>query len=215
MTRKGPSPSSLWPLLLILFGFIFLLDNFGYLEFGKVMARYWPVILILIGLRILWGQRASVDREVQLFGVQEEEAGRITSEGKENSNGSQSTEKIVENVFGDVRLKFHKKTIERFKASNVFGDFDLDFSQASLQDQSVIQVTGVFGDINICLPIDIHLEVKADFIGGSSRILDEYQSGLLKKVSFTTPHSGKKNPTVFVRASIIFGDIWIYNSAKS
>jgi len=215
MIPQKPSPSNFVPLLLISFGLIFLLDNFGYLDFSNLIARYWPVILILIGLRILWGRRGSIDREVKIFGYQEGEKGGITLEGKKISSDSQGTEKIVENIFGDVRLKFHNKTIESFKASNVFGDIDLDFSRAFLQDQSRIHVTGVFGDINICLPTDIHLEIMADYIGGSSRILDEYHSGLFKNVSYITPDSGKKNPTVFVKASIIFGDVWIYKSAKS
>jgi predicted membrane protein len=215
MTYKSTSPSYLWPILLISFGLLFLLDNFGYLDFGYVMTRYWPVIIILIGLKILWSRRDSVDREVQIFGIKDEEPDRVTSNVQENSGDFQGSEKVVENVFGDIRLKFHNKTIGRFKASNVFGDFDLDFSQASIPDQSLIQVTGVFGDINICLPTDIHLEVQLDYVGGSSRIIDEYQSGLFKKVSYTTPDSGKNNPTVFIKISLIFGDIWVYNSTKS
>lgn len=215
MTQKRPSPSYFIPFLLILLGFIFLLDNLNYLDFGHLISRYWPLILILIGLRILWSRRGTADREVQIFGVHEKPKDRTRTDEKQSPGESQSTEKIIENIFGDVRLKFHNQTIERFKASNVFGDFDLDFSQAALQDQSVIQVSGVFGDMNICLPTDIRLELKADYIAGSSRIFDDYQSGLFKNVSITTPDSGKKSPTVYVKASIIFGDIWIYNSAVS
>ena len=73
----------------------------------------------------------------------------------------------------------------------------------------------MFGDINICLPADIRLEIKADYIAGSSRIFDDYQSGLFKNVSLTTPDTGQENLTVYLKASIIFGDIWIYNAAKS
>jgi predicted membrane protein len=215
MKQKRHSPSSFWPLLLILFGFIFLLDNLGYLDFADFLSRYWPLILILLGLKILWSRRSITDRDSQSFRIHSEEAHRTGSDEKEYPSESLKTEQVIENVFGDVRLEFHKKNVEGFRANNVFGDFDLDFSQALLQDQTTIQVTGVFGDINICLPADVRLEVRADYIGGSSRILDEYQSGLLKKVFFTTPDTGKKQLTVYVKVSIIFGDIWIYNSTKS
>ena len=215
MTQKKPSPSYFIPLLLILLGLFFLLDNFGYLDFGHLIARYWPVLLILIGLRIIYSRRSSAEREVQIFGVKEKPQKGYKAGEKEDASNSHATEKIVENIFGDIRLKFHNKTIEKFKASNVFGDFDLDFSQAALQNQAIIQVTGVFGDINICLPTDIRLEIKADYIAGSSRIFDDYQSGLFKNISITTPDVGKENLTVYLKTSIIFGDIWIYNSTKS
>lgn len=215
MTHKRPSPSYFIPLLLICLGFIFLLNNFGYLDFGHLISHYWPVVLILIGLRILFSRRGSAEREVQIFGVKEKPKDKVKAGEEENASDSHTTEKIVENVFGDVRLKFHNKTVKKFKASNIFGDFDLDFSQAALQDQAIIQVTGVFGDINICLPADIRLEIKADYIGGSSHIFDDYQSGLLKNISIITPDPGKENPMVYLKASIIFGDIWIYNSTKS
>ena len=212
MREKRPSPSVFWPLMLIFFGIIFLLDNFGYLDFGDFVSRYWPLILILMGLKILWSRRGSVDREIQIFGVQDDKKGETGFDEVKESQDPSSTEKVVENVFGDVRLNFQNRTIEGFSASNVFGDFDLDFSKASLPDKAVIQVSGVFGDINICLPSNIHLEVQADYIAGSSRILDNHQSGVFKKIHFTTPDSGKKFHTVYLKASIIFGDIWIYNS---
>jgi len=215
MTQKRPSPSHFIPLLLILIGFIFLLDNFGYLDFGHLIARYWPVLLILLGLRIIYSRQSSTEREVQIFGVKEKPMDRVRAGEEEDAGDSHTTEKIVENIFGDVRLKFHNKTVNKFKASNIFGNFDLDFSQATLQNQAILQVTGVFGNINICLPADIRLEIKADYIAGSSHIFDDYQSGLFKNISITTPDPGKRNPTVYLKASIIFGDIWIYNLAKS
>ena len=214
MTEKSTTSSAFWPFILILFGFIFLLDNFGYLDFGDVVSRYWPVIIILLGLKMLWSRRGVADKEVRISGVQDDKKESKGTTEEEYSGTSTRGEEIVENVFGDVRLNFKNKTIERFRASNVFGDFDLDFSQALLQDHTTIQVSGVFGDINICLPPNVYLQVQADFVAGSSRILDEYQSGLLKKISFTTPESGKKQHTVQLKVSIIFGDIWIYNSAK-
>jgi predicted membrane protein len=214
MAEKRQSPSAFWPLIIILLGFIFLLDNFGYLSFGVLVSRYWPVILILLGLRILWSRRGSAERQVQIFGVKDDKREIIGSADKAYSDSSTESEQVVENVFGDVRLNFQNKIIESFRASNVFGDFELDFSQASLKEQTTIQVSGVFGDINICLPANIYLQVQADYVAGSSRILDEYQSGLFKKIYFTTPESGKKQKTIQLKVSIIFGDIWIYNSAK-
>ncbi len=39
-----------WGLILIIVGGLFLLDQMGRLEFGDIASKYWPVILILIGV---------------------------------------------------------------------------------------------------------------------------------------------------------------------
>lgn len=42
-----------WGLLLVVLGILFLLDRTGTLDFGDLVARFWPVIFILIGISIL------------------------------------------------------------------------------------------------------------------------------------------------------------------
>ncbi len=42
-----------WGLLLVVLGVLFLLDRAGTLDFGDLVARFWPVIFILIGVSIL------------------------------------------------------------------------------------------------------------------------------------------------------------------
>jgi hypothetical protein len=46
-----------WPVILIGFGVLFLVDNLGLLPWGVggTIARFWPLILIIIGLDILFG----------------------------------------------------------------------------------------------------------------------------------------------------------------
>jgi len=43
-------------LILIVLGIIFMLENlYGGFSFWRIFARYWPLILILIGIRKLYG----------------------------------------------------------------------------------------------------------------------------------------------------------------
>lgn len=42
-----------WGLLLVVLGVLFLLDRTGTLDFGDLVARFWPVVFILIGVSIL------------------------------------------------------------------------------------------------------------------------------------------------------------------
>lgn len=52
MTNKKGEGHILWGLFLIIIGLLFLLQQMGYLDFGRILSVHWPVILILIGISI-------------------------------------------------------------------------------------------------------------------------------------------------------------------
>ena len=61
--RRYRGPSLFWPLVLIGVGVIFLLVNFGYLQVESVWGvlwRFWPALLILAGIDILFGSRSTI-----------------------------------------------------------------------------------------------------------------------------------------------------------
>jgi ABC-type microcin C transport system permease subunit YejB len=41
-------------IVLILLGVMFLLDSMGVMEFNHIIRKFWPVVLILIGINILF-----------------------------------------------------------------------------------------------------------------------------------------------------------------
>ncbi|MDE3090157.1 MAG: hypothetical protein KGJ80_12310 [Chloroflexota bacterium] len=55
-------PSLIGPLILITIGVLFLLANLGMLPltFWEIAYRFWPLILILIGLEIIFGRRSMI-----------------------------------------------------------------------------------------------------------------------------------------------------------
>ncbi len=44
-----------WGLFLVILGLLFLLEQAGYLDIGRIISTYWPAIFILIGLSIFIG----------------------------------------------------------------------------------------------------------------------------------------------------------------
>lgn len=50
-------------LIVLVLGILFLLDNLGIanIHVGWIIAKWWPVILILVGLRMLMRPRRSAD----------------------------------------------------------------------------------------------------------------------------------------------------------
>ena len=55
-------PSLIGPLILITIGILFLLANLGYLplSFWEIASRYWPLVLVLIGLEIIIGRHSII-----------------------------------------------------------------------------------------------------------------------------------------------------------
>jgi len=186
----------------------------GYLDVGEVLHRYWPVILILIGLRILFNRRESKSTYHSTISTGQKKEDSDTT-GKEKSSANKTYQQVetktYNNVFGDINLRFDNQHLNRFFANNVFGNIDLNFAGVIFENGATIRVSGVFGDIDIIIPVNVQVEVKANYIAGSSRIFGEHESGLFKNISYTTPESSRKTPVVYLETSHIFGDIRIHN----
>ena len=214
MARSHHSQAYFWGFILILLGLLFLLQNLGYLDVGEVIRRYWPVILILIGLRILFNRRESNSAYHSTITTGQEKTESDTANKEKsaaNKTYQQVETKTYNNVFGDIHLRFDNQHLEQFFANNVFGDIDLNFTGAKFENEATIRVNGVFGDIDIIMPTNVQVEVKANFIAGSSRIFGEHESGLFKNITYTAPAVSKKLPVVYLETSHIFRDIRIHN----
>lgn len=59
MEQPADSGKYTWGIILIIIGLLFLLENLGFLDFSDVISRYWPVLLILLGLKIILNRRSS------------------------------------------------------------------------------------------------------------------------------------------------------------
>ena len=52
-TARADKDSPLWGGILIGIGILFLLDQFDMLHFGEIFERFWPVLIIVLGIQIL------------------------------------------------------------------------------------------------------------------------------------------------------------------
>jgi hypothetical protein len=55
MSRQTRSGVLVAGLILIAIGILFLLNNFYEISAWRLLARYWPILLIIVGLRKLYG----------------------------------------------------------------------------------------------------------------------------------------------------------------
>jgi lia operon protein LiaF len=209
MRKYCNSDSFLWGILLITLGILFLLQNFGHLNIGYIFRNFWPVILIIIGIRmiILWEKREKPKIRMHVDSIE----GKDSAEKKSDPGSSHIDAISYTNTFGDINLNFDDKQITRYSVSNVFGDIDLDFLKSKFDKNSFLKINGVFGNIEIRVPANLQMTVQVSYIAGSSRIFDDHQSGFLKDFTYLTPDSKTNTAKIVIEASVIFGDIRIHS----
>lgn len=207
MSRSSTSRSYFWGIVLIVLGLLFLFQNLNYLDVGEIIGRYWPVILILIGLKMLLAQSRKTGKTTS-SGIKAATANRESAGAEPFQSASSDSHN---SVFGDVRLRFDNRTMGAYSLSNVFGDIVLDFTGSTFENDSNVRISGVFGDVDIRLPQNLRLQVRANYVGGSSHIFEDYQSGLFKNVLYNNTDIQKEGPMVHINVSIVFGDIRIHN----
>ena len=54
MVYSTPGAKAIGPFILIAIGLIFLLNNFGWLNFDRLIDMWWPLILIAVGGLLAW-----------------------------------------------------------------------------------------------------------------------------------------------------------------
>jgi cell wall-active antibiotic response 4TMS protein YvqF len=63
-STRSDKDSPLWGGILIGIGVLFLLDQFEMLHFGEIFERFWPVLIIVLGVQILLRGRRQGSRSV-------------------------------------------------------------------------------------------------------------------------------------------------------
>jgi predicted membrane protein len=139
---------SLGPYILLAVGILFLgiqLDFFTWRIFGYL----WPIILILIGLRVIFGAR--------IF------RSTATRAGSTDENTIVATA-----IFGGSETAITSQQFAGGQATALFGGIDLDLRQARLDPGgAVLNVTALFGGVEIIVPPGWHVVTRGTPILGS------------------------------------------------
>ena len=153
---RGNSGSLKWGLILIVVGVVFLLHNYGIMDFGWVMGHFWPLLLIWWGYSMIRCSRREQGsgRAQHLFGDQ-----TLTVDSSEIHSST---------VLGDIRMTISSPDFSGGKAKVVFGDIHLDLAGVeSITSPGRLELESVFGDIAIRVPSHVAVEVRATRAFGS------------------------------------------------
>lgn len=118
----------------IAIGILFLLFSCGSLSKGAVYKLFFPIVLVLIGLSVLY----------------------ISSAYKKHFKENNSTNVI----FGSQKITYNNEVFTGATLNSIFGGIDMDISTAYLQEDIVINCTSIFSGMNIHVPENVNVQVS-------------------------------------------------------
>ena len=214
-----------WGLLLIIIGFLFLVGRWGHVDIGDIFARWWPLILIAIGLWILITQNATSGIIVIVIGgffllarlhVFEHHLWYyfwpillialglwLIARPTFRQAGGKIPE-IKEDdlnasvIFSGLERRIESTNFRGGKASALFGGIELDFMNTGLaSNKASVELTAIFGSIALKVPKEWQVVIDGTPVLGS--IEDKHR---------TVPGAEAK-ATLYVKATAIFGSVEI------
>lgn len=173
--------------LMILLGGAFLLTSNNIMEWDEILI-YWPVILIVIGVSIIFRVHGRHRRW----------------ESVKNDSGSEpgiSDEGIIKGtaIFSGFERRITDKNFKGGMISAVFGGVELDFRSAGLSEKgAVLDISAIFGGVEMKIP--------------ESWVIDLHSSAILGGISNKSTNEQKsEGRRLVIKASAVFGGVEIKN----
>ncbi|MEG1931597.1 MAG: LiaF-related protein [Pygmaiobacter sp.] len=140
MIQQGPNTgNSIWMII----GIVLLLSAQDIIDSHLVGKLFFPIILVMIGLSILFGSRlrGAVPHAVQA---------NIPTGGMPSYNA----------IFSGNDVKWPAEAFQGATLNAVFGGVELDLRNAIITEDIVVSATVIFGGIDIFVPTNVQVKVS-------------------------------------------------------
>ncbi|HHT24700.1 MAG TPA: cell wall-active antibiotics response protein [Clostridiaceae bacterium] len=167
----------------LMIGVALLLSAQGILDFALVWKLFIPIIIILIGLKMIFKSTFNKNTNEKI---------------KELKHNSTSTTKDTA-AFSAHKIDYGGQIFEGVTLDAVFGSITCDLSNAVIEKDCVITASVVFAGIDIKTPDYVKVKIDSNAIFGGvtdKRIKTEYQK-----------NQPDNAVTLYVEATCIFGGI--------
>lgn len=165
-----------WSIVGIVVGAVLLLACQDIIEDGAVWKLILPFVIVLIGLKMIF--KDFFNKEVN------------TAKKKITQSGEPVKEYAA--TFSGQNLDFSDEVFTAAELNAIFGGVKCDLRNAVITDGAVVNVTSVFGGVDILVPSDVNVKITSNSIFGG--ISDKRQS---------KPVNGAV--TLYITGNCIFG----------
>ncbi len=195
LLQPRESGGRMFGFILGLVGVFLLLKEFGKIHFS--LWDFWPVLLVLMGLSIIWGAMGRGRRRACFRGRR---GVRVTINGQENSPRIDPDATIdVNSVFGGNERAVTSQDFRGGTISTIMGGCEVDFRQASISGgEAVLDISVVFGGVELRIPEDWKVVLRTSAVIG----------GVDDK---TRKPVGEASKTLVITGSVIFGGLEVRN----
>lgn len=159
-------------------GVVLLLSCQNIIDFELVWKLIIPFIIIIVGLKLIFGSfsSAKIDRVL-----------------KENNKNRESLHQVCA-TFGGQDVNYNGQNFDGVELTAVFGGIKCDLRNATILNNSVINVTSIFGGIDIMVPDNVEVKISSTAIFGG---IDNKKKNASK--------DGKI--TIYVNGTCLFGGV--------
>ena len=154
-------------------GVLLLLSCQDVLNFDIVLKLIVPCVLIVTGLSFIF-------------------KGKIKTKNIENVKAVGGTNYSA--TFSGQNLDFSKEEFTGTKLDAVFGGIKCDLRKAIIDSDAVINVSSIFGSVEIYVPSNVKIKIKSTSIFG----------GVENK---TNTKEDKKSHTIYINGTVLFGGV--------
>lgn len=162
----------------LLAGVLLLLASWNVITYEILWKLIVPIAIVIIGLLLIFHR--SFDR-----------SSRLAVHNAENVNGEVPSYTAT---FSGEEINFNNQIFNGATLTAVFGGVDLDLTNATVQQDVVIDAAAIFGGIDIKLPSYVNVKTSSTSVFG----------GISDKKHQNSPNN---TVTVFVRGTSIFGGV--------
>jgi len=182
MTRE----KRIWGIFLIVAGVLIQLNQLGVAHF--TWADFWPLMLIVAGLMLMWG---SIESRKRLGGFS-------------SGGGDPRTTINGMAVFSGLERRVTTQDFQGGNVTAVFGGVEIDLSEANMRaDEAVLEVNAIFGGAEIRVPDSWQVSYRgAPIFGG---IEDK------TRTRRSDDPANPKRKVLIVSGAVIFGGLEIKN----
>ena len=175
-------------ILLILVGFLALLESFELIRFWPTLGKLWPLILVALGIWLLLKRNYFSSSDVLSI-----------KKGKKYSK-----------AFGDLRIDATNMDPHGLDAEMGFGDIEVNLTKANFADrENVINLALGFGDIRVWVPDEVKVSATGTCGAGDVDILGKHADGLGNRVNYQDEGYEIAQKKLKIIAKLGFGDIRI------
>lgn len=160
----------------IVVGVLLLLGCQDIIDFELVWKLLIPIVLIIIGLSLIFKNslKSSLRHELKKF------------DNKKNKKEYCAT-------FGAQKINFDNQKFDGADLNAIFGGLDIDLTKSEIINNSVVNISSIFGSVKIIIPADINVKVISKSIFGG--------------VSNKRIYDNKSSKTIYINTTCLFGGV--------